>query len=718
MNIKTIDKNQIGGAVIVIEEGGKRIMFDYGTELPGCTPKEEWDFTEKPVDAVFISHIHEDHIGKIYNIPKDTPIYMGEFTYKIIIRTLKSLVGLYKYHINDQKAKEEAKKKLDYLESKYKNDKIIFQSNGHKIVVEPFTVTPYMVDHSSYDAYMFLVETDKEKLVFTGDFRNVGYDYDIFKTIEKLLLTPIDYLIIEGTNIVDESNKEKTDKDKKQSPNLCLMKQNLADLFKERKHIFLVVASTNIQALKTFTHAAKEAGIKTFVTKKQHTIFKLYGSMVGKRVVDIFGDVKDIEEDIKARSLHSEHYNCDYSQEFLMKRHGFLTIIKPGTSQINIKDFKEEQPIVIYSMWKGYLNRDNKDTCIEAYADFIDECDKLGFDVYYDFHLSGHATPDVIAKVINEINPQKAIYPVHTNYKEGFLALPLSEELKSKIKISRKVLLPNYTEKDIRTEMYNIFKQSSNINLIQMFYQKQYVISPNNTNDSKKVRYSKIVADELCKDSFKKLNQFYRIPTITRKDSYKSSEHTSSALKASIPEKAICKAMYGQNFKYIGKIIDFETPISRYNDDGFAGFDLLSQNDETEEIFLLEVKKPDSPETFLRCVLEVMTYYFTIDHTLLKHDFGISQDYTIIPATLIFNYSKPYQDMEDTSQSNLRNLIKKFHDDFGFRMFYFDIDEEIKDIGTKIDSYKITNKEGEKEFDMKSLANFFKCDVDIEEFHF
>ncbi|MBQ7257309.1 MAG: hypothetical protein IJS60_06405 [Abditibacteriota bacterium] len=115
-----------------------------------------------------------------------------------------------------------------------------------------------------------------------------------------------------------------------------------------------------------------------------------------------------------------------------------------------------------------------------------------------------------------------------------------------------------------------------------------------------------------------------------------------------------------------------------------------------------------------------MTYYFTINHTLLKHDFGISQDYTIIPATLIFNYkeSRPYKDMDDASQINLRKLINKFQEDFGFRMFYFDIDKKIEDINTEIGLYKITNNKGEQEFDMESLADFFNCDVNIKEFTF
>ena len=35
-------------------------------------------------------------------------------------------------------------------------------------------VTPFVVDHSALDAYMFLIEIDGKKILFTGDFREHG----------------------------------------------------------------------------------------------------------------------------------------------------------------------------------------------------------------------------------------------------------------------------------------------------------------------------------------------------------------------------------------------------------------------------------------------------------------------------------------------------------------------------------------------------------------
>ena len=51
---------------------------------------------------------------------------MGEFTYKNIVKTCQSLVGLYTYHIKDLKAKEEAQKKLEYFDNKNKKVKSYF----------------------------------------------------------------------------------------------------------------------------------------------------------------------------------------------------------------------------------------------------------------------------------------------------------------------------------------------------------------------------------------------------------------------------------------------------------------------------------------------------------------------------------------------------------------------------------------------------------------
>ena len=64
-----------------------------------------------------------------------------------------------------------------------------------------FRVTPYLNDHSAFDAYSLLVEADGRRLFYTGDFRGHGRKSGIF---EQLLRDPppdVDVLLMEGTNV-------------------------------------------------------------------------------------------------------------------------------------------------------------------------------------------------------------------------------------------------------------------------------------------------------------------------------------------------------------------------------------------------------------------------------------------------------------------------------------------------------------------------------------
>ena len=47
---------------------------------------------------------------------------------------------------------------------------------AHRTPVEigPFRVTPYLVDHSAFDAYALLVEADGKRVFYSGDFRGHG----------------------------------------------------------------------------------------------------------------------------------------------------------------------------------------------------------------------------------------------------------------------------------------------------------------------------------------------------------------------------------------------------------------------------------------------------------------------------------------------------------------------------------------------------------------
>ena len=58
----------------------------------------------------------------------------------------------------------------------------------------------------------------------------------------------------------------------------------------------------------------------------------------------------------------------------------------------------------------------------------------------------------------------------------------------------------------------------------------------------------------------------------------------------------------------IGKILDYQVPLKKDNADSKGKIDLLSYNEKDQKAIILELKKPITSETLLRCVLECYTY--------------------------------------------------------------------------------------------------------------
>ena len=70
----------------------------------------------------------------------------------------------------------------------------------------PFRITPYLADHSAYDAYSILVEADGRKLFYSGDFRGHGRKG---RLLDRLVVDPpraVDVLMLEGTTLGREDS--------------------------------------------------------------------------------------------------------------------------------------------------------------------------------------------------------------------------------------------------------------------------------------------------------------------------------------------------------------------------------------------------------------------------------------------------------------------------------------------------------------------------------
>lgn len=106
-----------------------------------------------------------------------------------------------------------------------------------------------------------------------------------------------------------------------------------------------------------------------------------------------------------------------------------------------------------------------------------------------------------------------------------------------------------------------------------------------------------------------------------------------------------------------GRILDYQIPLKISQQDSAGKIDLLSQDG--SDVLILELKKPDSKETMLRCVLEAYTYSKMVVKEKLFREYGINQTSSLIPAPLVFEGSGPLMDFERGKRPKLFELMDR-----------------------------------------------------------
>ena len=196
---------------------------------------------------------------------------------------------------------------------------------------------------------------------------------------------------------------------------------------------------------------------------------------------------------------------------------------------------------------------------------------------------------------------------------------------------------------------------------IKNFYKKEFVNYLGVTSDTKEY-YTEIIAEWL-------LDNFYLFDTIkmiSRESSYKVDSHNGIIKDENSnreEEKIAMKLFdYSQNkgvtFDIIGKIIDYQTPLKNVQKDDVGKIDLLAYNEKEKTLKILELKKQDSKETMLRCVLEAYTYLKIADKTKLLKDFELPEDTIIKACPFVFVEGEQYKEIQE-DRKYLKELMKK-----------------------------------------------------------
>jgi len=177
---------QIGGSCVEIEAQGARLVVDLGlpldvpdgvdpgTLLPAVSGLREPDAS---LLGVLLSHGHRDHCGLLPASGDHVPVWMGEATHRIMTAASRWVPGVV------------LPRDVRHI------------ANRTTLVLGPFEITPYLTDHSAYDAYSFLIRGDGRSVLYTGDLRAHGRKAKLFDAFVARPPKGVDVMLMEGSTI-------------------------------------------------------------------------------------------------------------------------------------------------------------------------------------------------------------------------------------------------------------------------------------------------------------------------------------------------------------------------------------------------------------------------------------------------------------------------------------------------------------------------------------
>lgn len=387
---------QIGGNCIELASGGATILLDLGLPLdsaPKLPPVSGLSENDGTLLGVVLSHPHLDHYGLLPELRADLPVWLGRGAQKIL----------------DAASPFAPNSALPQAITPYDDRK--------PFIIGPFTITPYLMDHSAYDAYALLVEAEGKRLFYTGDFRGHGRKA---KAFERFVANPpanIDVMLMEGTTI-GRDEPPYTEKD---------VEDQAASLMRDCPSMALACFSgQNIDRFVTFFRASVRSG-RTFV------IDSYMANLIEALALDSLPDPKtsdrlrvylpraqrrriiadkrfDLIDRFSGRRIYDEELQAS-PQRFTMM---FRSSMAGDFDRMDL-----QRACLLYSLWPGYLERDRTDLREWAQRRDID---------FHIVHSSGHASSADLSRMAEAVAPRR-LFPIHTVHPERYASLSPNTEI-------------------------------------------------------------------------------------------------------------------------------------------------------------------------------------------------------------------------------------------------------------------------------------------------
>ena len=211
--------------------------------------------------------------------------------------------------------------------------------------------------------------------------------------------------------------------------------------------------------------------------------------------------------------------------------------------------------------------------------------------------------------------------------------------------------MAEYTREEIIKKLQDSSKDMSTL------YTQTFINYTGKTTDTKE-KYTEVIAEWLLNN----IDLLYKIKKITRLSSYKVDTHDGkhNNQNSNRLEEIMAIEIFNQkSLNILGKVIDYQTPLKDKLGDEAGKIDIVSYDKDNKIVYLLELKREDSKETMLRCVLEIFTYSKTLDKDKFLEDFNLPKDTKIKASPLVFFNGSQYKEMVDDNNKFLKQLMDK-----------------------------------------------------------
>jgi ribonuclease J len=382
---------EIGGSCVELEHGSHRLVLDLGRPLSSAMdedlplPAIEGLDGSGDLVGVVITHGHPDHYGLATSLAPSVPLYIGEATERILRQALFFSPA-----------------SADLAVTGHLRDRV-------PLHLGPFTVTPYLADHSAFDAYSLLVEAGGRRLFYTGDVRGHGRK----SSFDQLLAHPpkdVHATLLEGTRVADDGTRGSLSEQ--------ALERRLIELMEATSGIVLAAYSAqNIDRLVTLYRAAKRSGRLLVLDLYGATIARATGrtsipqtEWEGVRVYVPQTQRVKVKRAAEFERVANLGLQRIYPEELARRRSKLVLTFRGSMTHELDRAGCLKGASLAWSMWAGYLEQPTSN----ALTTWLSE----HHIAIHQLHSSGHATVEDLQRLANGLGGR--VVPIHTSAPSRF----------------------------------------------------------------------------------------------------------------------------------------------------------------------------------------------------------------------------------------------------------------------------------------------------------